>query len=163
LLRRAAELYGTLQTVDLGSLLLFGGGERFSVRVRGDGDRVWTGGEPRFFASGRADGPRRGDPMPEDELCGLANADGLYGDSMPGNLTGIGSGIGSVDGLSTVASLSVFGGRIRVDGTMAGIGSAREGGEVEILTFHGQRRCTVMQMQQSSQSMLRRFCSGMLH
>jgi hypothetical protein len=50
---------------------------------------------------------------------------------------GIGSGRGTDGGASIVADLSILGGTITANGTLAGIGSGGEGGSVKQLTFSG--------------------------
>jgi hypothetical protein len=50
---------------------------------------------------------------------------------------GIGAGYSTAPGTSRVGILSVLGGRIIADGSLAGIGSGGEGSEVELLQFSG--------------------------
>jgi hypothetical protein len=50
---------------------------------------------------------------------------------------GIGAGRGVNGGISFVRSLSIRGGKMTANGTLAGIGSGGEGGEVELLRFSG--------------------------
>jgi hypothetical protein len=57
--------------------------------------------------------------------------------SSSSNGSGIGSGRGTVPFSSIVVHLSILGGTIRANGTLAGIGSGGEGGAVGQLTFSG--------------------------
>jgi hypothetical protein len=50
---------------------------------------------------------------------------------------GIGAGRGLISSPSSIANLSIFGGRITANGTLAGIGSGGEGGEVKMLKITG--------------------------
>jgi hypothetical protein len=50
---------------------------------------------------------------------------------------GIGAGQGVSERTSFAGTLSIFGGRITVNGTMAGIGSGGESGEVKLTRFSG--------------------------
>jgi hypothetical protein len=64
---------------------------------------------------------------------------------MNGNITanssregsGIGAGVGNNGGFSFVETLSIMGGRVTANGTLAGIGSGNEGSEVKQLKFTG--------------------------
>jgi hypothetical protein len=64
---------------------------------------------------------------------------------MNGNITaissgwgsGIGAGRGIINGTSLIQTLSIMGGRITANGTLTGIGSGGNGGEVEMLRFSG--------------------------
>jgi hypothetical protein len=51
--------------------------------------------------------------------------------------SGIGTGFGGSGGISFVETLSVLGGNMTANGTLAGIGSGGEGGEVQKLKFSG--------------------------